>query len=352
MDLIDRLKAISERIAKMKDQVGTEEATKNAFVMPFISALGFDVFNPTEVVPEFTADIGTKKGEKVDYCILKEETPIIIIECKHWKENLDHHNSQLHRYFHVIHARFAILTNGIIYQFFTDLDSKNKMDNRPFLEFDLGKVSEHIATELKRFKKENFDEEAIINVASELKNSKQIKELLSNELKTPSEEFIKYFASRVYQGRVTQKVLEQFGILVQKSVKSLLTDMINDRLQLAIEKEETTDEILEEEPETLTASSGIETTGEELQGFRIVQAILVKKIESNRIEYRDAKSYFSVLLDNNNRKPICRLWFNRSQKYLGLIDKDKKETRIPIDKPEDIYQYSVELLQTLELYES
>jgi len=68
--------------------------------MPFINVLGYDVFDPTEVVPEFTADIGTKKGEKVDYAIMKDGKPIILFECKWSGADLNkEHASQLHRYF-------------------------------------------------------------------------------------------------------------------------------------------------------------------------------------------------------------------------------------------------------------
>jgi len=352
MDLIDKLKAIGERIAKTKEQVTTEEATKNAFVMPFISALGYDVFNPLEVIPEFTADIGIKKGEKVDYCITKEENPIIIIECKHWKEKLEKHDSQLSRYFHVSNTRFAILTNGIKYRFFTDLDAKNKMDERPFIEFDMTKIDEVIANELKRFQKEHYDEDAIIDVANDLKYSKQIKELLSKELKTPSEDFVKYFAARVYSGRVTSKVIEQFGELVQSSVKSLLGEMINERLQMAITKQDAVEEAAElEEDDNTKDSPAIETTEEELQGFRIVQAILMSDIESSRISYRDSKTYFGVFLDDNNRKPICRLWLNRSKKYLGVFDEEKNEDKRPIEKVEDIYKHADDLRKTVSFYE-
>ncbi len=352
MDLIDKLKTIGERIAKTKEQVTTEEATKNAFVMPFISALGYDVFNPLEVIPEFTADIGIKKGEKVDYCITKEGNPIIIIECKHWKEKLEKHDSQLSRYFHVSNTRFAILTNGIKYRFFTDLDAKNKMDERPFIEFDMTKIDEVIVNELKRFQKEHYDESAIIDVANDLKYSKQIKELLSKEFKTPSEDFIKYFAARVYSGRVTSKVIEQFGELVQSSVKSLLGEMINERLQMAITKQDAVEETAElEEENTVDDVPTIETTEEELQGFRIVQAILMSEIESSRISYRDSKTYFGVFLDDNNRKPICRLWLNRSKKYLGIFDEEKKEDKRLIEKIEDIYQYADDLRKTAKFYE-
>ena len=128
MDLKDQLKQIADRISKLKDSIQTEEATKNAFILPFINALGYDIFNPLEVIPEFIADIGVKKGEKVDYAILRNGVPIILVECKHWKENLDIHNTQLILYFNATKAKFAILTNGINYRFYTDLEDPNKMD--------------------------------------------------------------------------------------------------------------------------------------------------------------------------------------------------------------------------------
>lgn len=367
MDLIDKLRRVGERFTKLKDQVQTEEATKNAFIMPFISALGYDVFNPLEVVPEYVADVGIKKGEKVDYCILKDGEPIIIIECKHWKEKLDPHKTQLHRYFHVTNARFAILTNGADYRFYSDLEDNNKMDEKPFLEFNLAKISENTANELKRFQSENFDAEKIINIASDLKYSKEIKEILSTEFKNPSDDFVKYFASKVYQGRVTSKVLEQFTDLVKHSIKNLINDLINERLQIAInneEKEEPTETIAGSKTEVIeenTAPSqettvqeekkGIETTEEELSGFRIVQAILAEHIDISRVAQRDTKSYFGILLDNNNRKPICRLWFNRNTKYIEVFDENRKGQKIVIEQVGDIYNVKDKVIQSAKNYE-
>ena len=142
MDFIDQLKQFSKRVESMKDSIQTEEATKTAIIMPFFAMLGYDVFNPQEFVPEFTADVGIKKGEKVDYAIIKEGEPVILIECKSIQENLDRHDSQLFRYFGTTTAKFAILTNGLIYRFYTDLDSPNKMDDDPlqFGEFRLDLV--------------------------------------------------------------------------------------------------------------------------------------------------------------------------------------------------------------------
>ncbi len=366
MDLIDKLRRVGERFTKLQEQVQTEEATKNAFVMPFIAALGYDVFNPLEVVPEYVADVGIKKGEKVDYCILKDGEPIIIIECKHWKEKLDPHKTQLHRYFHVTNGRFAILTNGVDYRFYSDLEANNKMDEKPFLEFNLAKISENTANELKRFQSENFDADEIINIASDLKYSKEIKEILSNDFKNPSEDFVKYFASKVYQGRITSKVLEQFTELVKDSTKNLINELINERLQIAINNQEKVEPVksevsneVENTPENSAnedekadqVKKGIETTDEELSGFRIVQAILAEQIEISRIAQRDTKSYFGILLDNNNRKPICRLWFNRSTKYIEVFDENKKGEKIMIEELGDIYGIKDKIIQSLKNYE-
>jgi hypothetical protein len=134
MDFKDLIKQLSEKIEKVKENLQTEEATKNALIMPFLQALGYDIFNPLEVVPEFTCDIGTKKGEKIDYAILKDDKPVVLIECKHWQQNLNLHDNQLLRYFNVSNAKFGVLTNGIIYKFYTDLETPHKMDEKPFLE--------------------------------------------------------------------------------------------------------------------------------------------------------------------------------------------------------------------------
>jgi len=347
MDLIDRLKSLSERVIKTKEQVLTEEATKNAFIMPFIASLGYDVFNPFEVIPEYTADVrGIKKGEKVDYCIQKDGAPIIIIECKHWKMPLTKYSSQIYRYFGVVHAKFAILTNGVEYKFYTDLDAPNKMDEKPFLEFSIEKINENIVQELKKFHKDSFDLEEILSSANDLKYSKQIKDILSAELSNPSEEFVKFFAKKIYTGGiVTKKVVEQFSELMKKSAKSLFAEKINERLQSAIETNiAPTFSEVEKEPEPVSL---IETTEEELQGFRIIQSILRKVVDVKRITHRDTQSYFGVLLDDNNRKPICRLLFNRSQKYLGLLDENKKVTRMPISNLDELFNFEIELKNTV-----
>ncbi|WP_300458870.1 type I restriction endonuclease [Desulfobacula sp.] len=158
MSFDEKISALAEKIPSLINHLETEEATKNALIMPFIAALGYDVFNPKEVVPEFVADHGTKKGEKVDYAIIQENEVIILIECKQAKYNLcDANMSQLFRYFTVTKSRIAILTNGINYLFFSDLEAPNKMDSRPFLELDMLNLRKNLLAEVKKLGKEKFD---------------------------------------------------------------------------------------------------------------------------------------------------------------------------------------------------
>ena len=190
MDFKDQLKQLAERIQTLKDQIHTEEATKTSLILPFIQALGYDVFNPMEVIPEMVCDIGTKKGEKIDYCIMKDSEPIILIECKHWGQDLNLHDNQLLRYFHVSKAKFGVLTNGIIYRFYTDLISPNKMDEVPFLECNLLDLKEGVVDELKKFNKSYFDVEQIMSTASELKYLRELRSIITEEFKSPSPEFV------------------------------------------------------------------------------------------------------------------------------------------------------------------
>lgn len=349
MELNTQLKALADKINQLKDKIETEESTKHAFVLPFINSLGYDTFNPTEVVPEFTADIGLKKGEKVDYAIFENNEPILIIECKNWKENLNIHNSQLLRYFHVTKTRFALLTNGIQYQFFTDLDEKNKMDEKPFLEFDITSLKENVMNEIAKFHKSNFDVNNIVNNASSLKYTKEIKKFIQEETNTPSNEFVRLFANKVYSGRLTEKVLEEFKELVQKGFNQFISEKVNDRLNAALTKE--AEKQLEDQVEPIEEDIRVITTEEELEAYKIVVAILRRKIPVQRIVHRDTQSYLGILLDDNNRKPLCRLHLNGNKKYIGLIDSNKNETRQPIETIDDIYQFENELLETVGFYE-
>ncbi len=347
MDFKDQIKILGDRVIRLKDQIQTEEATKNAFIMPFIQALGYDVFNPLEVVPEYVSDIGIKKGEKIDYAIFIDGKPSILIECKHWAQNLDLHDGQLLRYFHTSKAKFGLLTNGIIYRFYSDLVEPNKMDEKPFLDINITEIKENQIEELKKFHKSYFDPESIVNTASELKYTNELKQLLHTELNNPSPEFVKLLAKQVYPSVITAKVLEQFTNLTKKSVQQYISDLITERLKTALTKEDEAAKEQDNKPVTQVSAepeSKIETTVEEMEAFMIVKSILRQKVDIKRISYRDAQNYFSVVLDDNNRKIICRLYLNGNKKYFVTLNQERKEVKNEIKSLDDLFNFTDQLL--------
>jgi hypothetical protein len=346
MDFKDSIKQIAERVDKLKDNLPTEEATKNALIMPFIQALGYDVFNPLEVLPEMCCDVGTKKGEKIDYAIMKDGNPIMLIECKHWVQDLNLHDNQLLRYFHVSKAKFGLLTNGILFRFYTDLETPNKMDEKPFLEVNLLDLKDTQIEELKKFHKSYFDVETILSSASELKYTSELKAIIAKEFASPSSEFVRYFGKQIYDGAFTAKVLEQFTALVKRSIASSINDMISDRLKAAIKEQPDQQEIQENALQTpLEQEEKIVTTDEELEAFYVVKSILRNTISVERITYRDAQTYFAIFIDNNNRKTVCRLYLDSAtNKRLTFLDDSKKEIHNKISSIDDIYGYSEQLI--------
>lgn len=348
MDFIDKIKQLSERIESLKANLLTEEATKTALIMPFISALGYDVFNPLEVLPEMHCDIGTKKGEKIDYAILRDGEPIMLIECKHWAQNLSLHDNQLLRYFHVSKAKFGILTNGIIYKFYTDLETPNKMDEKPFLEVNLSDLKEEQVEELKKFHRSYFDVNEILSTASELKYMGELKSVISREFANPTPDFVKYFGKQVYEGLFNQKVLDQFTLLVKRTIANYVNDMIAERLKAAIKEGDTpTVNLPVESVEVVEEKSGrnIVTTEEEMEAYYVVKAILRGTIPAERVTYRDAQTYFAIFLDNNNRKPVVRLYLNSpTNKHIAFVGDDKKEVVHKISSIDDLYNYVEEIV--------
>lgn len=355
MDFIERINVLARRIPQIQNNLLTEEATKNALIMPFLDkVLGWDVYDPTEVIPEFTADTVSKKGEKVDYALMKDGEVQILIECKKYGEKLTiKHASQLFRYFSVTNARLAILTNGAEYQIFTDSDAPNKMDEKPFLKFDLESIDEHIIPEVKKLAKSVFNIDSIVSSAGELKYLSQIKKIIAEQFKEPEEEFVRFFASRSYEGTLTPKVKQQFYDITHKALMQFLSDSINERLKTALSNDKTASEAQQQEVivKTEDEKAKVVTTSEEIEGYNIIKAILRQKVDLSRVIARDTQSYFGILLDDNNRKPLCRLHFNAKQKYLGIIGPDKDETRHPIDKLDDIFNFSEQLLNTATFYE-
>lgn len=355
MDLKIKLEQLHQKVVGLKDHIGTEEATKNAFVMPFIQILGYDIFNPTEVIPEHTCDIGTKKGEKVDYVIKHNDNPIFIIECKHWKESADAHNSQLHRYYHVSKTRLGVLTNGIVYNFYTDLEKPNIMDEKPFFTINIEDLKDSSIKILESFTKKDYNLESILDSAEALKYIKAIRKEFEKEIETPSDELVKLLVSRFFEKPMTANRMISFKEYTKKALTTSINESISFRLKSAL----SINEQIEKQDEGVKAPQSIDenndskivTTEEELEGFQIIKAILRERIPSSRIAYRDTLSYFGILLDDNNRKPLCRLHFNTANKYLETFHNGKESgEKVLLNNLDEIYNFKEELHKTLENY--
>lgn len=350
MGLVESLTKIAERVPGIKDRLDTEEATKTALIMPFLQALGYDIFDPAEVVPEFTADVGIKRGEKVDYAVLSSGEPIMLFECKPCGAKLNRYSSQLYRYFSVTKSRIAILTDGIEYRFYTDLAAPNILDDRPFMTLDLNDPDETVMRQIEQLSKGRFDLEAVLASAGTMKDATDIRLAVSEMFENPGDDLVRLIADPLYKGPMTRRVVGHFRPLVEAALGDLIAERVEARLRTALQQSkappalphETTDDGKEEKGE-----ADVETTLEELEGFYIVKAVLSTEVAPERIAARDVQTYFGILLDDNNRKPICRLWFNRKQRYLGVFDENRRETRVPIGSAQDIFSHADALRRSL-----
>lgn len=354
MDFNETMKQFASRVENLKNNIATEEATKMSLIVPFFQLLGYDVFNPTEFCPEYTADVGIKKGEKVDYAIIENGQPIILIECKSCSDTLDKHSSQLFRYFGTTSAKFGILTNGLIYRFYTDLEESNKMDLSPFLEINILALKDSQLIELKKFCKDSFDTEKIFSTAEELKYTTLIRGKLTGELENPSEAFVRMMLADIYDGQKNQKIIDKFTPIVKRSFSSLITETVNQKISSALTKEEeipTSSEAatIELEQEEI---SKVVTTQEEIEAFYIIRGILAGTTPVESIAHRDAESYFGILYKDNNRKPICRLNLEKKSKYIHIPNENKKFTKLQLTSLNDLYLYKDQLIEVVLRYMS
>lgn len=351
-----RVKQFGDKISKLNDHVLTEEATKTSLIMPFFQqVLGYDVFNPQEFVPEYTSSFGIKKDARIDYAILKDGKPTILVEAKCISENIRvMYDSQLAMYLNASKAKFGILTNGVVYKFYTDLDEPNKMDQTPFLEIDLLNIKDSQIAELRKFYKDQYDEDNITSTASELRYSKEIKKFFSTQFDAPSDDFVKnILVSGIYSGQKTQSVIDKFRGIVKKSLNEYMNELMNDKIMAALKKNSADPDpepVNDENDEVLGKENEIETTMEEIEAYYFVKSILAETIDPKRITYKDTRSYMNILLDNNSWKWICRLVLTTTKKMLIIAGEGKKELKFEMDSLNDLYSYRKELNESLIRY--
>lgn len=354
-DFVAKTKQLSATVENLSDKISNEEQTKNALIMPFFMNLGYNIFDPTEFIPEFTADVGIKKGERVDYAIQLNDSVAMLIEAKELGSDLNNHSSQLHRYFNVTDAKFSILTNGDEYRFFTDLDKPNIMDTNPFLTIHLSNIKDNQINELFKFVKENFDSDKISSTASDLKYVSQISTFFTQQISSPSDDFVRIVLNEIgYEGQKNSRVLDEFRPMVGRGIQALINERVNERLSHALDSTKTAEEptsvvvSIDGDQADKEAKNEIVTTSEELEVYTIAKAILRNTLKTDRVFYRDNKAYFNVLIDDNIRKWVLRAFFNTVHSWITL--NDGNNTRIDFDNPVDLINYSDEIIAVANQY--
>jgi len=348
IEIKNQLQLLANKLDTYKYKLTNEEITKTSIIMPFLkNVLGYDVFDPQEVMAEYTADVGNKKGEKVDYAININKKPAILVECKKFNEELQvKHTSQLFRYFNTCEAKIALLTNGLQYQFFTDIETPNIMDSTPYLTLDLSNLQDYYLKDLVKLSKDKFNINDIMYAANNLKYLGLIKNTLAKEFSQPTDEFIKFIGNKVYNGVLTSKRKEIFAPLCKQAIGQFLNDMVNKRIKTALDNNRED----EEQHITVENKTLINTTDEEVEGFHIVQSIVRNIINPKTITMRDAINYCTILYENNSRKPIVKLYFNTKNKYITIFNNTKEANKYPIANLNEIYNFSEDIIATAKTY--
>ena len=353
MDLIDSLKNLSAKISKQKDIIQTEEATKNAFILPFIAALGYDIFDPSEVIPEYTADYGNKKEEKVDYAIIIDGAPQIIFECKKCGDELQwEHAIQLNKYYASnTKTHIGVITNGIQYQFYADLDEANIMDKKPFLEINMLDLQDSLVQELKKMSKSTYNIENILTTAADLKYLKEAKRVIAEQYQNPNREFVSFIIKPFYTGIKTERVIAQFTDIVKRAFNQFINEKIKDRLKIAMSEDTDKKEqkIDEKPPEPIEEKKEIETTSEETETFYIIKSIVRDIIDIERLSMKDYKTVCNIIIDNFATKAFVKLYYYETSKRIGLME-DNNEIKFQIEKVDDIYRYDEKIIASLNFY--
>lgn len=350
---------LSSQVRERKEHVTNEEMTKQSLIIPFLQVLGYDVFNPLEIRPEYTADFGKKKGEKVDYAIFKNGIPIIFIEAKSVQETTSNHSGQLSRYFNATPGvRVGVITNGIEYNFFTDMNKSNIMDENYFYKFDITNPSDSDIEILSCFCKESFETEVIVKYAEELTYTTNLNKKLREIFKNPPDDFIRYLIKDFSDTRITSNVLERFRPIVKKSISQALLELVSQSLQKESEPiaqpDSLEEDIKEDEPEKIKKS--LITTEEELQCFKVVKEIIMSaKRDISSLDYKDTTNYLGVHIKNTNSWFI-RFYLGNKKMIIARITPEKAKTlvgaykleaaskghgdssRIYIESPNDLYK--------------
>ncbi|HNW31466.1 MAG TPA: type I restriction enzyme HsdR N-terminal domain-containing protein [Caldisericia bacterium] len=365
MEFVDKITELSKKIREEKDFVSTEQAAKQALVLPFLNMLGYNIFNSKEVIPEMIADWAEKKGEKVDYSIKANDKVVMLIECKPVNDLLDvTKEDQLARYFsNTLTSRYGLLTNGIVYKFYTDLEQPNIMDKKPFLVFDFLKPDLSLVPTIQMFSKEKItDESAIKDEIIRLRAYSAVCEVIKNDFHEPSDDWTRYIVKQLpFIKRVTDDVLSEYKNHVKLAAQNILKTYFKEQVDALVrqseepsgqqpQQQQEKDQEKQDEQET----TKITTTVEELQGLSIIKSILYRMIPPDKILMDDYPKFCSIVYAAKGRPTIAKLYFNESAKgefYINLPNHPEmeKQGKIKIDSLENLNDYAEHIIKSAEL---
>lgn len=365
------MEAFKSRITKHVQHIGassahcaTEETTKQALILPMLDILGFSPFDPTKVKAEYSADLnGIKAGERVDYALFVDGSPVMFIEAKSCKERLSNHASQLARYFNATpEVKISAITNGIEWRFFTDLNTANVMDSSPFFTVNMTSLKDADTEKLANFRADQFQPDRIKTFAEERIHVEAFTTVINQFLREPDQEFVKFVAVRAnLTPKLTAKFLETMTPIVKQAVAAAISGMVVSGLSLPAPQ--TQPELIKDEDADWINQNNekIITTPEERKLAEIVKEILDGKTNKDDIVWKDTESYFTLLYQGkvnrwllryhgNRKKPLVSFCVDLTDQHRALIVKSGLEmtgSNTILPKPSDIMKLSPILFDAL-----
>lgn len=347
MGLYDSVIELATHVAEKKGMCNSEEATKTSFILPFLKVLGYDIFDPTEVVPEVTRAI--KGNDRVDYVIQRNNTDLMLIECKHWDKNLDNYVSQLQSYYSASDAKIGILTNGIEYRFYTETAKANLMDGAPFFVFCMDDVTGESINTLELFCRDRFEPNTILIEAKRLISKTRLHELVERELTNPSDDFVAYFFRKVHPRSFSSKAKAAFGEELHDELRLFIESRISRSLALQTDMADYD-----------TADCTNECFSKEAaDALALIQDILGRFVTPERITAVpcDNNYYYSIRLDKSQWRPICKLHLNDNYKWMTVgryWPLSRKfyasiKYKVILDSISDISKYSKDLIDIMKV---
>ncbi len=288
--------------SKLEEKCTNEAQTRQYLIEPIIEILGYSRMD--DMLTEINAGWG-QKNDKADIGLLiKGKNPEIIVECKKYGKTLtDKEAWQLNGYFiNTPSSKFGILTNGIEWRIYSvdEVNKETSLNVNPFLVFDFNNITDSLIENLTKLHKNNIDIKELQDEATDFYFLKGFSTAFALELFEPSDDFIKAIFNRMNGKRMT----DQMKLKIREQINS-------NSLQKALKK------VIEEESKN---GNQIITTAEELKIYHTIKTILIhkKEIDADRISYRDQKNSFNILVDDNNKKIICKIHSSRNNYSLEI----------------------------------